>query len=84
MKYKKIIRFLLLILIVLAIVLAFAQNTTPQIDYQNSFSASVMRPRHHACMARRETVISMDRFQEGLDLDKKIKNSNKLLYGVSK
>jgi len=35
---------------------------------------------HHKCMARRRTVLSLERFQENIDLDKKLKTSNEMLY----
>ncbi len=87
---------LLLILIILAITIALiAQNTIepviparPSSVTQESIKPlpprDFNRPAHHFCIPRRRTVISLDRYQENIDLDQKLKTSNEMLYREAK
>jgi hypothetical protein len=88
MKMNKLKHSLIIILILCSTSL-LAQNIdsattsdSPQItqikpdNKLNSFS----RPRHHAFLPRKSTVISLERFQENIDLDEKLKKSNEMLY----
>ncbi len=38
------------------------------------------KPVHHSFMPRRQTVISLERFDEDIDLDSKLKTANEMLY----
>jgi hypothetical protein len=84
---------LILIIIILLSVAALiaqipAQGTPPpaqpalnsQATVKPLLKRDISKPLHHSCMARRRTVLSLDRYQEDLDLDKKLKTSNEMLY----
>ncbi|MDP8220401.1 MAG: hypothetical protein P9X26_03580 [Candidatus Stygibacter frigidus] len=86
-----------LILILFILVIAFAliaQNTIevipakPPSITQDSIKPllprDINRPGHHFCIPRRRTVISLDRYQENIDLDQKLKTSNEMLYREAK
>lgn len=87
---------LLFTLIILLIALALiAQNTIepaaparPQSAAQESIKPlpprDFNRPAHHFCIPRRRTVISLERYQENIDLDQKLKTSNEMLYQEAK
>lgn len=73
---------------VLALSAQIPQNTPPPTQPTLNPQASVKpllkrdasQPAHHICMARKRTVLSLERFQENIDLEKKLKTSNEMLY----
>ena len=52
----------------------------PQTAVKPLLKRDISKPSHHNCMARKLTVLSLERFQENIDLDKKLKTSNEMLY----
>ncbi|MCF7912562.1 MAG: hypothetical protein K9M99_08545 [Candidatus Cloacimonetes bacterium] len=52
----------------------------PQAAVKPLLKHDFSKPLHHNCMARRRTVLSLARYQENIDLDKKLKTSNEMLY----
>lgn len=84
---KNKIKLIVLILSLILVLSLFAQDTASQ-NNENSNNRQVnnskfdvmLKPVHHCYVPRRKTVISMEKYQETIDLDKKIRESNKLLY----
>ncbi|MCF7918285.1 MAG: hypothetical protein K9N06_00045 [Candidatus Cloacimonetes bacterium] len=83
------VKFLLLLILSLFWLSAAAQNQSPAIPNTNpeplsaaaaGQTAKLIRPQHHVLMPRRQTRLQFNRFQEKIDLDDKLKKSNKLLY----
>jgi hypothetical protein len=91
---KNRLRLILIILFTAFLLIAFAQNTLPDnplpsttpssMTPQSSLQQDQNRPLHHSYLPRRQTVISLERFQEDIDLNKKLLESNKMLYEVKK
>jgi len=89
MKNKKLIIYLFIIILILSVPLI------AQISNENGRSEDLQQPQnadslnyetklkiipgHHVYLPRRQTVISLKRFEEEINLDKKIKQSNQLL-----
>jgi len=88
---NKKLQLLTMLIIVLIATALIAQNTIepvipakPSSINQESIkplpARDFNRPHHHFCIPRRRTVISLDRYQENIDLNQKLKTSNEMLY----
>lgn len=86
-------RLIYILVILCAAVFMSAQEVSIPVQDTNADSVQIetkpldsilIQPVQHAFLPRRQTIISLQKFDEEIKLDKIIKQSNRMLYEVKK